>query len=176
MNAYRSDPVTERLESLKVAGSNFSTIDPNTIKLRSQGSRRVLSLGSAIAFATAVVLILVFVLGSTGSGDGHSSSANGLKPSNRTTTTVQPPAQSFGPNSPLKLTPDPNYPGYACKQGTAYQGSTEIVTILCVSTSPPHGTQGPLWAGESPEQIARDCKWSYVPDVGAPVANAKPTH
>jgi hypothetical protein len=132
-----------------------------------EGTR--LRVRAAVAFAAAVAVLLVLVLGV---GIGGSATHPTGPSKSVTATTSHKSSVSKSTVNPLDWTPDPFDPGYACKEGTANEGTPsslqEVQTIICAASHLAVHAEGPLADGVSDEEIAQDLDWSYVPEPGGP--------
>jgi hypothetical protein len=171
------DPIDTLLEDLVSDSESIAaSIDPARIRAAADGDEpRTLTLWAAAAFASAVAGLLVLFLG-VGIG-GHSDHPSGHQ--KITPATSSKPSTSEGTVNPFLLTPDPDDPGWACKEGTGEAGTNgsmeRIQTLGCSSTVSPVQGEGPLREGVTDQQLAKDLDWSYVPDPGAPVTSSAAT-
>ncbi len=158
------DPLDALLDELvSDAGTIAASIDPVRIRTSAPDMKpRRISVWTGVVFAAAVAALLAIALGA---GFVHQKSITPVTHSKK-------PFGTPATVSPFVLTPDPDDPGWACKEGTGESGSggqmEMIQTIVCMSTTVPKRGEGPFAEGLSNTQIAQDLNWSYAPDPGAP--------
>jgi hypothetical protein len=166
------DPIDAFLKEITSdADSIAASVDPVRIRTSVSDSKpRRQTVWTGVGFAAAVAALLAIALGV---GLGHERS---ITPATRSTPHFTKVSNVPETVNPFVLTPDPDDPGYACKEGTGesgYGGQLQMTqTIDCFSTSFPIKGEGPLAEGLSDAQIAQDLNWSYVPDPGAPATPA----
>ena len=152
------DPLDALLDELvSDAGTIAASIDPVRIRTSAPDMKpRRISVWTGVVFAAAVAALLAIALGA---GFVHQKS---ITPVTRSKKPFGTPATV----SPFVLTPDPDDPGWACKEGTGESGSggqmEMIQTIVCMSTTVPKRGEGPFAEGLSNTQIAQDPQFGLM--------------